>query len=50
MNDGFHPILKALTDTATIVIGTSAKILPSLVALVTFMWYSIRIYEWRKSN
>ena len=48
MDEHLNTAAKVVGDLASIgiVIGTLAKILPSLAALVTFIWYGIRISEW----
>lgn len=46
-----HPAAQAalkFADTASLVVAmaTLAKILPALAALLSCLWYAIRIYEW----
>ena len=46
-----HPVAQAAlkaADTASLLVAvaTLAKILPALAALLSCIWYLIRIYEW----
>lgn len=34
------------TGAALVTLGTIAKILPAIAALVSIIWYSLRIYDW----
>lgn len=46
-----HPLAQAMlkaADTASLLVAvaTLAQVLPALAALLSCIWYAIRIYEW----
>lgn len=50
--DEINEHTKHLVDTVSgiTVLGTIMKFLPAIAALLSIIWYCIRIYEWARSK
>ena len=50
--DDINEHTKHLVDTVSgiTVLGTIMKFLPAIAALLSIIWYLIRIYEWARSK
>lgn len=50
--DDINEHTKHLVDTVSglTVLGTIMKFLPAIAALLSIIWYCIRIYEWARSK